>query len=263
MTVHAQLSFGGDHAPSAGRERIALLEALGREGSISGAARVVGISYKAAWDAVDAMNNLFGQPLVEAKPGGKRGGGARLTAGGVQVIETFHRLEGELARMLGAIDAELVGSGIAVNSLISGFFMRTSARNALRGKISAVTDGAVNAEVALTVSDQVTLTAIITRDSVRELGLVPGREATALIKSSFLILAPADQARRTSVRNRIEGVIARREDGAVNTELSLDIGGGKTLISIVTRHSADDLGFAAGQPACALVDASHIILAVD
>lgn len=263
MSVHAQVSFAGDNAPSVGRERIRLLEALGREGSISGAARAVGITYKAAWDAVDAMNNLFGQPLVEARPGGKKGGGARLTAGGLRVIETFHRLEGELARTLDSIDAGLAGSGIAVNSLISGFFMRTSARNALRGRISAVTDGAVNAEVALAVSDTVTLTAIITRDSVRELGLVPGREATALIKSSFLILAPVDEARRTSVRNRIEGTVARREDGAVNTEVSLDIGGGKTLTAIVTRHSADELGLAAGQPAAALVDASHIILAVD
>jgi len=263
MSVRAQVSFAGPNASPVGAERIRLLEAVAREGSISGAARAVGITYKAAWDAVDAMNNLFGRPLVGAQAGGRRGGGATLTPEGVRLVETFHRLEGELARAFGALEPDLAGTGISAANLMWGFFMRTSARNALRGTITGITDGAVNAEVALAVSDSTTLTAIVTRDAVRDLGLFPGREATALIKAPFVILAPADDARRTSVRNRIEGTIARREDGAVNTEVSLDIGGGKTLVAIITRHSADELAIAVGQPACALIDAGHIILAVD
>ncbi|HYG90268.1 MAG TPA: TOBE domain-containing protein [Azospirillum sp.] len=263
MAVRAQVSFGADNASPVGRERIRLLEALGREGSITGAARAVGITYKAAWDAVDAMNNLFGRPLVGARAGGRKGGGAFLTPEGVRVVATFHRLESELARTLDVLEPELAGSGIGPAALISGFFMRTSARNALRGTVTAIADGAVNAEVALAVSEKTTLTAIITRDSVRALGLFAGREALALIKAPFIILAPADEARSTSVRNRLEGTIARREDGAVNTEITLDIGEGKTLVAIVTRRSADDLGLTVGQPACALIDASHIILAVD
>ena len=236
---------------------------MGREGSISAAARAVGITYKAAWDAIDAMNNLFGRPLVEAQAGGRRGGGTSLTPDGVRLVETFHRLEGELARAFQALEPDLSGTGLSAASLMWGFFMRTSARNALRGTVTAIADGAVNAEVALALSDRTTVIAIITRDSVRDLGLFPGREATALIKAPFVMLAPADDARRTSVRNRIEGTVARREDGAVNSEITLDIGGGKTLTAIITRHSADDLGFKVGEPACALIDASHIILAVD
>jgi len=263
MPVRAQVSFAAPNGSPVGRERIRLLEAVGREGSISAAARAAGITYKAAWDAIDAMNNLFGRPLVGTQAGGRRGGGAVLTPEGVKLVETFHRLEGELARAFQSLEPELDGTGISATSLMWGFFMRTSARNALRGTVTAIADGAVNAEVALAVSDTTTLTAIITRDSVRELGLFPGREATALIKAPFVILAPADEARRTSVRNRIEGTVARREDGAVNTEISLDIGGGKTLVAIITRHSADDLGLPVGAPACALIDASHIILAVD
>ncbi|WP_431862024.1 TOBE domain-containing protein [Azospirillum sp.] len=263
MTVRAQVSFAAPSGSPVGRERIRLLEAVAREGSISAAARATGITYKAAWDAIDAMNNLFGQPLVAGQTGGKRGGGAALTPEGLRLVETFHRLEGELARAFHALEPELTGTGLSAANLMWGFFMRTSARNALRGTVTAVTDGAVNAEVALRVSDQTTLTAVITRDSVRDLGLFPGREATALIKAPFVILAPADEARRTSVRNRVEGTVCRREDGAVNAEVTLDIGGGKTLTAIITKHSADDLGFAVGQPACALIDASHIILAVD
>jgi molybdate transport system regulatory protein len=263
MPVRAQVSFAGPNASPIGQERIRLLEAVAREGSISAAARATGITYKAAWDAIDAMNNLFGHPLIDAQTGGRRGGGTTLTPDGVRLVETFHRLEGELARAFHALEPDLTGTGLSAANLMWGFFMRTSARNALRGTVTAITDGSVNAEVALAVSGRTTLTAVITRDSVRDLGLFPGREATALIKAPFVILAPADEARRTSVRNRVEGTIARREDGAINSEITLDIGGGKTLTAIITLHSADDLDFAVGQPACALIDAAHIILAVD
>lgn len=261
--VHPQVSFAGGGSSPIGGERIRLLEAVAREGSISGAARAAGITYKAAWDAVDAMNNLFGRPLVETQAGGRRGGGTALTPAGVRLVAAYHRLEGEMARAFRELEPELDGTGLSAAELLWGFFMRTSARNALRGTVTAITDGAVNAEVTLALSEQTSITAIVTRDSVRELGLIPGREATALIKAPFVILAPVDEARRTSVRNRIEGTVARREDGAVNSEITLDIGGGKTLTAIITRQSAADLGLAVGGPACALIDASHIILAVD
>ena len=65
--------------PRVALARMALVEAIGELGSISAAARKVGLSYKAAWDAVQALNNLFEAPLVEAAPGGSRGGTAALT----------------------------------------------------------------------------------------------------------------------------------------------------------------------------------------
>jgi len=261
MTIRAQVSFAATNASPVGGERIRLLEAVAREGSISAAARSVGLTYKAAWDAIDAMNNLFGQPLVEGRAGGRRGGGTILTTQGTRLVETFHHLEGELARTLHLMEPGLAEAGLSAARLMWGLFMRTSARNALSGTITAIADGAVNAEVTLAMSERTALTAIITRDSVRDLGLFPGREATALIKSSFVILAPVDDARRTSARNRIEGIVARREDGAVSSEVTLDIGDGKTLTAVITLGAAEDLAFKAGDPACALIDASHIILA--
>ena len=61
-----------------GDTRIRLLEAIERYGSISQAAKAVPLSYKAAWDAVDAMNNLAEAPLVERSVGGRHGGDATL-----------------------------------------------------------------------------------------------------------------------------------------------------------------------------------------
>jgi len=263
VTVRAHVTFETENAAPMGRERIRLLEAVARAGSIAGAARAVGLTYKATWDAVNAVNNLFGRPLVGAQVGGKRGGGAFLTPDGLRVIETFHRLEAELARTFKALEPELAGTGLSANTLMWGFLMRTSARNALRCTVTAVVEDAVSAEVTLALSEGTVLTAVITRASARELGLFAGREVVALIKSSFVMLAPAGEAGRSSVRNRIEGTISLREFGAVNTEITLDIGGGKTLTAVITMHSADDLGLRVGDRAVALIDAAHIILAVD
>jgi molybdate transport system regulatory protein len=246
-----------------GVERIALLEAIGREGSIMAAAKAVGLSYKGAWDAVQAVNNLFDEPLVATKAGGTKGGLATLTARGDGVVAAFRAVEAELARVADALEHRLAKPADALKPLFGGLGMKTSARNVLRGEVIEVRDGAVNAEVALKVADGVVITAIITRESVADLGLAPGREALALIKSSFVILARIEGALRTSARNQLAGVVVRREDGAVNSEITLDIDGGKTITATVTRESADSLELAVGQRAVALVKASHVILAVE
>lgn len=140
--------------------------------------------------------------------------------------------------------------------------MRTSARNALRGVIAAVTPGEVNSEVTLRLGDGVDITAIVTRHSVEDLALAPGKAAIALIKSSFVILAKGENL-RTSARNQIPGVVSSREDGAVNCEVSVDIGGGKTLTATVTLESARSLDIKVGDAITALVKAPHVILAVE
>jgi len=78
-----------------GGNRIDLLEAIDRCGSISGAAREVGISYKTAWDAVDAMNNAAEKPLVRRAVGGVGGGGTILTEEGKDTVRLYRVLQGE------------------------------------------------------------------------------------------------------------------------------------------------------------------------
>lgn len=263
MALEPRISLSAAGSSPVGHERIRLLEAVGREGSISAAAQAVGLSYKAAWDALYAMNNLFGRPLIEGQTGGRRGGGATLTPAGLAVIAAFHRLEGELSRAFQQLEPDLTGSGLTTGQLMWGFMMRTSARNVLRGTVARITDGAVNAEVVLALSETSEITAIVTRESVQELGLVPGLPAMALIKASFVILADVGDAKRTTARNRLEGIVLRHEVGAVNSEITLDIGDGKTLTAIVSRQGAEMLDLTLGAAACALIDAGHIILAVD
>jgi molybdate transport system regulatory protein len=262
-SLHALLSLRKGETGQVGAQRIRLLEAVGEHGSISAAGRAVGLSYKAAWDGIAALNNLFDRPVVETQTGGRRGGQARLTPAGIAIIEAFQSVQAELDRVAVTLERRLSHDDHpSLTDILRGLSMRTSARNVLSGTVEAIHTGAVNDEVVLRLSETQTLTAIITRRSVEDLGLAPGTRAMALIKSTFVILAPEDEARRTSARNRLCGTVIAHEDGAVSTEIVLDIGDGKTLAAVVTKDSADTLGLEVGARACALVKASHVIIAV-
>ena len=76
-----------------GPGKIELLEAIGREGSISAAGRALGMSYRRAWELVDAMNRLLGSAVVEATVGGRRGGGAALTPAGRKLVADYRAIE--------------------------------------------------------------------------------------------------------------------------------------------------------------------------
>ena len=261
--IEATVSLKSESSTSVGRDRIRLLQAVAQAGSISSGAKAFGLSYKAAWDALDAMANLFGQPLLTTKIGGASGGGSLLTPTGLKVIESYARMEAEMARVVRLLEPDLAGSGVTPVNLMSGFLMRTSARNALRGVLTAVNADQLSAEVAVEVSADTTIFASVTAESVRELGLCVGREAIVLIKAPFVMVALDEEGLRTSARNAISGTVLRCETSAINAEVVIDIGGGKTLAAHISAHSAKALKIEAGTRVRALFDANHVIVAID
>ena len=90
-----RILFGA--ASSLGPGKIALLESISRMGSISGAAREMGMSYRRAWLLVEAMNSAFTQPVVSAVTGGKRGGGAAVTHFGLTLLTRYREIEAKAA----------------------------------------------------------------------------------------------------------------------------------------------------------------------
>lgn len=141
--------------------------------------------------------------------------------------------------------------------------MRTSARNALPGIVKAINQGPIAAEVDLEIAPGMTICAIVTKRSVAALDLKPGRKATALIKSNFVLLARDVDAGKVSARNCLAGVVTNVMAGPINSELTLDLGGGLELTAVITGGSVQALGLKPGERASALIKASHIILAVD
>src|SRR6516162_6175889 len=86
-----RITRGADIAVGPGK--IDLLEAIAKTGSITAAARALGMSYRRAWLLVDTMNRCFRQPVVQAETGGRRGGGTRLTPLGEEVVRRYRASE--------------------------------------------------------------------------------------------------------------------------------------------------------------------------
>jgi len=253
------MTVGGENL--GGSNRVELLAAIAQSGSITAAARAVGLSYKAAWDAIDTMNNLAGEALVERVTGGKGGGGTRLTARGAQLVGNFRTIEQvhndflqRLNRQAGALADDL--------ALFSRFKMRTSARNQFFGAVKRVAQGAVNDEVELEIAGGQSIVAIVTRESSENLRLAPGRQAFALVKSSSVIVMTDGGGARLSARNQLAGRVARLMRGAVNAEVVIELAGGGSVAATITNDSADALGLREGAAASALFKASSVILGV-
>lgn len=261
MALEGAVWFRVGDEKMGGSARIALLGQIAAQGSITRAAKAVGMSYKGAWDAIDTMNNLAGEALVERVAGGKGGGGTRLTERGAELVRRFQRIERAHQAFLAQLQQDAAGLSDDY-ALFRSMAMRTSARNQFGGRVSAITPGAVNDEVALTLPTGQVITAIVTHESTRSLGLEVSSPAFALVKSSSIILMTDDPGVRTSARNRLTGQIERIQRGAVNAEVVIALGGGLTVAAVVTNDSVTALGLAEGQTASALFKASSVILGV-
>lgn len=261
IELHGSLWMTVGDANFGGRGRVALLARIAECGSITQAAKTFRMSYKAAWDAIDIMNNLAGEPLVERRAGGKGGGGTRLTKRGEQLVANFRVIEEEHRRFVTQLSQQ--ARGITDDLLlIRRLSMKTSARNQFFGKVVQVTTGAVNDEVTLEVGGGHHIVAIVTRESVDELDLSPGSEAFALVKSSSVILVVDGDDARFSARNRLGGTVARVLPGAVNSEVVIDLAGGGTITAIITNDSCTALGLAPGASATAIFKASSVIIGI-
>lgn len=242
----------------AGQARIALLRAIDATGSISQAAKAVGISYKYAWDSIDAMNGAAGSALVQRSTGGKGGGGTRLTDAGHALIASYQRYEQEHALFL-----QRLGDGAEVGTLLEfmeRLRMKSSARNQLFGTVVAIHNGEVNDQVEFELDTGERLTASITHDSTVRLALEPGVAIHALIKASWVQLVATDYQAGEPGDNLLRGEVRQLTRGAGETEASLELTGGATLVAVLSNAQADALALATGKPVLALVNAAHMLL---
>lgn len=239
--------------------RIALLAKIAECGSITAAAKAAGMSYKAAWDAIDAMNNLSGEPLVERLAGGKGGGGTRLTARGQKLVDNFHVIEREHRQFIEQLNQQ-AGSIADDLLLIRRIGMKTSARNQFFARVVQVRPGAVNDEIDLEMAGGQKLAAIVTHESTETLGLSLGAETFALVKASSVLLVTEPGGAKFSARNQLAGTVSRVSPGAVNTEVTLDLPGGASVVAIITNESCTEMGLAPGVMATAMFKASCVIL---
>jgi len=89
LSIRIDLASGGRIGPG----KVALLEEIGRSGSISAAGRAMKMSYRRAWQLVEDLNRSMAGPVVETATGGAGGGGARLTEAGRTLVQEYRALE--------------------------------------------------------------------------------------------------------------------------------------------------------------------------
>ena len=238
---------------------MALLRQVHYSGSISSAAKTLGISYKAAWEAIEEVNNLSVKPILERSVGGEKGGGTVLTEYGLRVMKYIEAFEATFQDFLESLgdDARTKGELAGYMSILH---LKTSARNLFGGQVAKLTKGTVNSEVILDIGNGNQVVATITNQSVDNLGFKIGSEAFAVIKASDVIVAPG-HGFKSSARNLFTGHIRRCEEGAVNGEVIIELPGGKSMVAIITNESIRTLGLKVGDQATVLVKASHVILA--
>lgn len=140
--------------------------------------------------------------------------------------------------------------------------MKVSARNAFKGRISAIQHGGVNAEITLMLPGGDLLVAIVTEGSVKTLGLAIGKEVVALVKAPWVMVATSDGSLSFSARNQLPGRITTLNKGAVNSEVGITLAGGTEVFAVITNEAVAELGLALDKSARAIIKASHVILAV-
>ncbi|KRP73335.1 TOBE domain-containing protein [Pseudomonas paralactis] len=235
-------------------QRIALLGHIAEQGSITRAAKSAGLSYKAAWDAIDELNNLAQKPLVERSVGGKGGGGARLTQEGERVLRLYQRLQ--------VLQAELLGSDEAASdfNLLGRLMLRTSARNQLHGQVIAIDTQGRNDRVRLRLAGDLHLDAQITHESTQRLELQTGVEVVALIKAGWLELRAIGHP-ETPGHNCMNGVIETilgAEDGP--SEVRICLPNGQVLCALAPPAALLALNAAEGQPIQVQFAPSNVLL---
>lgn len=140
--------------------------------------------------------------------------------------------------------------------------MLTSARNQLSGKVSAIERGAVNDEVEITLPGGQKIVAVVTRSSTRALNLEVGADAFALIKSSWVILLPAASGIRLSARNQLTGKVKKIATGAVNSEVTVELPSGGSIVAMITNESVDSLALVPEVAILAAFKASSVIVGI-
>ncbi len=239
--------------------RIALLKQIAQTGSISQGAKNAGISYKSAWDAINEMNTLSEQTLVDRATGGKGGGGAILTRYGQRLIQLYDLLAQIQQK---AFDVLSDDDALPLDSLlgaISRFSLQTSARNQWFGTITARDDDRVQQHVDVLLADGTTrLKVAITAQSGERLGLNEGKEVLVLLKAPWVSITREPEAANRA-DNQLPGIISHIDRGDEQCEVLMTLPDGQTLCATVPLAQSQVLE--EGAEATAYFNADRVIIA--
>lgn len=232
--------------------RLQVLRALGECGSISQAGRVVGVSYKAAWQAIDTLSNLAGVPVVEKSVGGAGGGGAKLTAAGQELL----RAAQAMAQARGVVMQQLQAqTPVAVQRLD----IHTSMRNQWPCVVQQVDLAGPLALIHVhSQHGTLQLKARITAESAQLLGLQNGMPVLAMCKATAVLVGAGAISGAQVSSNTWPGKATRVTQGAMGDEVAVAMEGGVQWVGFAPAGS----GLRAGRKVWVHMPESALVLAL-
>ncbi len=237
----------------------ALLERVAELGSLRDAAAQLGLDEDLAWDYLVAANNLCDQPLI--RPLAENLLPTRHARG---LVGRGEEMAAAFQRFLAANRGGAFHQFQMRHQFLRRLEARTSARNQFYCKVKSVRRERVNAVVVLEMGGGDLLAAHITSASVEALGLVSGRACYALVDPAWVEVRPACSAARGAAgNNTMAGRVARCLADPVDTEVSIELAGGRIVVASMSHAEMAEKDMRVGRPAQVLIQSSQIVLAVE
>jgi len=258
MNIKSNIWFENDEHGFFGKGRIELLEKIDEHGSISAAAKAMKMSYKAAWDAINEMNNLSETPIVKRESGGKGGGGTVLTEQGHTTVALYKKLE-KMQKHFWNFIGNISDDIDSLEKFSKRMTFRTTARNQLLGSVKEINRTQLGANITLSLSGGEEVEVFITRRSLDEMQITNTTKLFVLLKSSWIEVSNKS---KENCSNNIPCTLTNITTDAHNAEIDLITSGGNTLTASLGLKSFEDLSLQTGDPAWVSFKPSNAILAL-
>jgi len=256
MTLDGRFWLKKDDKNFLGTGRIELLKRINTTGSMSAAAKEMKMSYKAAWERVNSMNELADKPLIERQTGGKGGGGTKLTAYAHELIETYERLN-ELHRQFIERFSQAADSPEHLAKILNRLFLSTSARNQLLCKITDISSDNIYAKIIMQLNSSQQLISTITATSMNNLNLNIEDDIYAIIKSSDVKVSK-EKPQNSEKHNIVAGVVSQIQSNETHSELTMQVDKKKEFVAFLSQGEMKDIKV--GDTIYALIDYTKIII---
>ncbi|WP_040975685.1 TOBE domain-containing protein [Necropsobacter massiliensis] len=234
-------------------KRIRLLKAIQQYGSINQAAKNAQVSYKSAWDHLEAMNAISPKPLLERNIGGKNGGGTMLTVYAQRLLQLYDLLEQTQQKAFAILQDE----SVPLDSLLSAtarFSLQSSARNQFFGQVKHLRLQDIHCYVEIRVNGfPQPLIASITAQSAARLQLVCGKEVMIMVKAPWVKLHHSPPS---ETQNCFPANISAITDKAQVKEVILSLGNKTECCATVSKNEQ----FRVNENVYCTIDPEQIVL---
>jgi len=234
--------------------RIDLLRAIEKSGSLSQAAKQIGISYKTAWDAINEINQLAPKPFLITATGGKNGGGTKLSAYAVRFIQLYDLLTQLQYKAFNILNDDNIPLD-DILKITAKLSLQTSARNQIYGSVSSIEATHIAGLVKVKLNDnQTELKAYITQQSIERLKLNIDKTVLLLIKAPLIEL---NNLNENQLIVKVEKIVT---DGQLS-EISFSLPSGIMLYANKATNEVNQLKLIEGQLTTISIHPQHIIVA--